>query len=61
MTISLLLTLRHILFALNQLLKVFKSLLTCLLLTLIELLKCIRFMSSEKLSTLQNLIEYGDY
>ena len=47
-TISVLLTLRHILFALSQLLKVYKSLLTCLLMTLIEPLKFIRFVSSAK-------------
>ena len=45
---SVLLTLKHILFALSQLLKVFKSLLTCLLMTLIESLKFIRFVSSAK-------------
>ena len=47
-TSSVLLTLRHILFALSQLLKVYKSLLTCLLMTLIEPLKFIRFVSSAK-------------
>ena len=47
-TSSVLLILRHILFALRQLFKVLKYLLTCLLTTLIELLKFIRFASSTK-------------